>query len=110
MLNKELYDTFCLPYLKQIVDSIDEVPVIVFAKGAYFSHKELTQLGSDVMGLDWTISAEVFRAQYGYDQVVQGNLDPRRRQNLYKDRKKSQLSIYSVESKCVVFSLSVTYI
>jgi uroporphyrinogen decarboxylase len=76
MLNKELYDTFCLPYLKQIVDSIDEVPVIVFAKGAYFSHKELTQLGSDVMGLDWTISAEVFRAQYGYDQVVQGNLDP----------------------------------
>ncbi len=76
MLNKELYDTFCLPYLKQIVDSIDEIPVIVFAKGAYFSHKELTQLGSDVMGLDWTISAEAFRKQYGYDQVIQGNLDP----------------------------------
>ena len=76
MLNKELYDEFCLPYFKQIVDSITEVPLIVFAKGAYFSHREIAQLGADVVGLDWTLSAESYRAQYGYDQIVQGNLDP----------------------------------
>ena len=76
MLNKELYDEFCLPYFKQIIDSIDEVPVILFAKGAYFSLKDICQLGADVVGLDWTLSAESFRLQYGYNQVVQGNLDP----------------------------------
>ena len=76
MLNKELYDEFCLPYFKQIVDSIDEVPVIIFAKGAYFSLQDVCNLGADVVGLDWTLSARSFRSQYGSEQVVQGNLDP----------------------------------
>ncbi len=76
MLNKELYLEFCIPYLKRIVDSIAEIPVILFAKGAYFALDEICKLKPDVIGLDWTISASSFREQYDNKQLVQGNLDP----------------------------------
>ena len=76
MLNLELYEEFCLPYLKQIAKAIDEVPVIMFAKGAYFALDDLHELGADVIGLDWTIDAKAYRSTYGKEQVVQGNLDP----------------------------------
>ncbi len=76
LLNKSLYKEFCMPYLKRIVDAIDEVPVIVFAKGAYFAVEDLMTLNPDILGLDWTYEASEFRNRFGNDQVVQGNLDP----------------------------------
>ena len=76
LLNKSLYKEFCMPYLKRIVDAVDEVPVIVFAKGAYFAVEDLMTLNPDILGLDWTYEASEFRNRFGNDQVVQGNLDP----------------------------------
>lgn len=76
MLSKPLYDTFCMPYLKRIVDEIKEVPTILFSKGAYFSMPELIHAGSNAIGLDWTIEPQSFRDTFGYEKVVQGNLDP----------------------------------
>jgi len=76
MLSGPLYAEFCLPYLQRILQEVTEAPIILFAKGAYFSMDELVELQPEVVGLDWTVKAEDFRTRYGPDQVVQGNLDP----------------------------------
>lgn len=76
LLNAPTYREFCLPYIKRIVDSINEVPVIVFAKGAWFSLDDLLELDADVIGLDWTIDPGRFRNTISQDHTVQGNLDP----------------------------------
>ncbi len=76
MLNRELYNEYCIPYIQEIVNAITEVPVIVFSKGAYFAMDEINGLGADVTGLDWTMNIDEYRATYGVDKVVQGNLDP----------------------------------
>ncbi len=76
MLDRKLYAEFCLPYLKMIVDEVQGVPKIVFSKGAYFSLDQIIDLGSEVVGLDWTINRTEFRQNYGGEIVVQGNLDP----------------------------------
>ena len=76
LLDRQLYQEFCIPYLKEIVDAINEVPVIVFSKGAYFAMEDIIKLGSEVVGVDWTMDSNGFRERYGHDFVVQGNLDP----------------------------------
>lgn len=76
LLDRNLYNKFCIPYLKKIVDAITEVPVIVFSKGAYFAIEDIIDLGSEVVGIDWTMPANGFRKKYGDHFVVQGNLDP----------------------------------
>ena len=76
MLNANLYDEFCMPYLKRITDEIQTAPKIVFSKGAYFALDKIHALDAQVTGLDWTMSAKSYRATYGFEQVIQGNLDP----------------------------------
>ena len=49
VLSAESYLTYSLPYIKQICDAIDEAPVIVFAKGAYFVRKQLGELNCQVL-------------------------------------------------------------
>lgn len=78
------YDTFTLcslPYLKQIVEKVkkklgpDAVPMTIFAKGAHYAIKDLSQIGYDVVSLDWTISAKNARI-VAPTVTLQGNLDP----------------------------------
>lgn len=76
ILSPEQYRTFSLPYLKQICEAITEVPVTVFAKGAWFALEELGQLDCEVVGLDWNTPPEIGRTKIGADKVLQGNLDP----------------------------------
>lgn len=76
VLSPSLYQEFGIPYLKQICQAIDEVPVIVFAKGAWYAFDELNELDCDVVGLDWHVKPKAFRAKYGANRVIQGNLDP----------------------------------
>ena len=73
-LTPALYDTFALPYLKQICDAIQDVPKTVFAKGAYFAIEGLDSLDCNVIGLDWTMNPAEVRSQS--TKVFQGNLDP----------------------------------
>jgi uroporphyrinogen decarboxylase len=75
ILSPEQYATFSLPYLKQICDAINEVPVTVFAKGAYFARHAIGQLNCSVVGLDWNMSAQESRALIP-TKTLQGNLDP----------------------------------
>jgi uroporphyrinogen decarboxylase len=75
ILSPEQYRTFSLPYIKQICDAINEAPVTVFAKGAFFARKEIGELACEVVGLDWNMDLVESRALLP-NKTIQGNLDP----------------------------------
>ena len=70
------YSEFAIPYLKKISEAITEVPVIVFAKGAWFALPELKDLDCQVLGVDWNMRVDDLRGELNIQQVLQGNLDP----------------------------------
>ncbi len=76
ILSPAQYETFAIPYLKQICAAITEVPVIVFARGAWYALEEINKLDCAVIGLDWNTPAYFARQKLGNNRVVQGNLDP----------------------------------
>ena len=76
ILSKEQYKEFALPYISQICDAVNGVPVTVFAKGAYFIREELSTLNCRTIGLDWNMDPIESRSLIGYDKTLQGNLDP----------------------------------
>ncbi len=76
ILSEEQYKEFALPYISKICDAINEVPVTVFAKGAYFVRKEIGKLNCRTIGLDWNMDPIVSRELIGSDKTLQGNLDP----------------------------------
>lgn len=75
ILSPEQYRKFSLPYIAQICDAINEVPVTVFAKGAFFARKEMSKLNCDVVGLDWNMDIKESRKMIP-NKTLQGNLDP----------------------------------
>ncbi|UTW63007.1 uroporphyrinogen decarboxylase [bacterium SCSIO 12741] len=70
------YREFGIRYLAQICDAINEVPITVFAKGAWFALEELGELDCQTIGLDWHMEPKVARRLVGEDKTLQGNLDP----------------------------------
>lgn len=76
ILSPEQYKEFALRYIAQICDAIDEVPITVFAKGAYFVRKELGELNCNTIGLDWNMDIAESRTLIGPNKTLQGNLDP----------------------------------
>jgi uroporphyrinogen decarboxylase len=76
ILSKEQYKVFALPYIAQICDAITNVPITVFAKGAYFIREDLAALNCRTIGLDWNMDPRESRALIGADKTLQGNLDP----------------------------------
>ncbi len=76
VMSPKLYQQFGIPYLKRICEAIGSVPIIVFAKGAWFALEAIDQLPCQVVGLDWQVTPLSFRSQFGKSRVVQGNLDP----------------------------------
>lgn len=79
VLSPALYREFALPAIRTILnglkDSHPEIPVIVFAKDAWFVFEDLAELPSAVMGLDWQTNPELARKR-APGRVFQGNLDP----------------------------------
>ena len=76
VLSIEQYRVFGIPYLEKICTAINEVPVIVFPKGANFAFKELKNLSCDVIGVDWNTSTEEIQMLQAAGKAVQGNYDP----------------------------------
>lgn len=76
ILPSEQYDNFSLKYISKIVEAIKDVPVIVFAKGAYASRKSIGKINCDVVGLDWNMDIKESRILVGLNKTLQGNLDP----------------------------------
>jgi uroporphyrinogen decarboxylase len=75
ILSPAQYSEFATPYIAQICNAINEVPVTVFAKGAFFAREEIGGLSCDVVGLDWNMDIKESRALIP-NKTLQGNLDP----------------------------------
>ncbi len=75
ILSPNQYREFSLPYIAQICNALDEVPVTVFAKGAFFARKEIGELSCQTVGLDWNMDILESRALIP-NKTLQGNLDP----------------------------------
>ncbi|MBY0348400.1 MAG: uroporphyrinogen decarboxylase [Hydrotalea flava] len=77
LLSKEDFETISLPYIQQIVSAIKpSVPVIVFAKGAWYSLSAMAQTGAAALGIDWCTPPELARNFAGNNITLQGNFDP----------------------------------
>ncbi len=76
ILSPQQYEQFSLPYIKKICSSINTVPKIVFAKGAYFAREAIAGIDCDVVGLDWNMDILETKNIIKQRKVLQGNLDP----------------------------------
>lgn len=70
------YKEFSSRYIREICEAITEVPVTVFAKGAWFAVKDFSDYPCRTIGLDWNTDPRWVRALIGNDKTLQGNLDP----------------------------------
>jgi uroporphyrinogen decarboxylase len=71
------FENFSLRYMRRIVEALkDEVPFILFAKGAWHSLKEMADTGANGLGIDWCIKPSVARSFAGNTVALQGNFDP----------------------------------
>ena len=85
-LSPTAFDNFAFPYLKHIAEKLprrlleldrESVPMIVFAKGAWYALEALCQSDYDVIGLDWLHDAgEAFKVAQRFGKTIQGNADP----------------------------------
>ncbi len=77
LLSKNDFENISLKYIRQIVEALKvEIPVIIFAKGAWYSLKEMSETGAACLGIDWCIEPQAARSFAGNDICLQGNFDP----------------------------------
>lgn len=77
LLSPADFETYSLQYIRQIVAALkDEVPTIIFAKGAWFALEEMADTGAHGLGIDWCIKPKLARQFAGPDVTLQGNFDP----------------------------------
>ena len=76
------YLEFSLAYMERIVSGLtrerdgERVPSIVFTKGCGNWLDEISRIGCDAVGLDWSVDIAKARASIGHRVALQGNLDP----------------------------------
>jgi len=71
------FEEISLKYIRQIVAALkDEVPVIIFAKGAWHSLESMAATGASGLGIDWCITPQLARQFAGNNVTLQGNFDP----------------------------------
>ena len=72
------YATFVLPYIRQLVESIQELgaPIIYFGTDTATLLPAMREAGADVMGLDWRIPLDEAWRTLDHRVAIQGNLDP----------------------------------
>lgn len=77
LLSPQDFEIISLKYIRQIVNAIkDEVPTIIFAKGAWFALEEMASTGAAGLGIDWCIKPQLARQFAGENVTLQGNFDP----------------------------------
>jgi len=77
LLSPADFETWSLQYIRQIVAAVkDEVPTIIFAKGAWQSLDAMAATGAAGLGIDWCIKPEMARQLAGDNVTLQGNYDP----------------------------------
>ncbi|HPZ86779.1 MAG TPA: uroporphyrinogen decarboxylase, partial [Flavihumibacter sp.] len=66
LLSESDFETFSLRYMRQIVAALgNKVPVILFAKGAWFALDKMRETGAAGLGIDWCVSAQKARSFAG---------------------------------------------
>ncbi len=71
------FEAISLYYIRQIAAALkDEVPVIIFAKGAWHSLDKMAATGAAGLGIDWCIEPAFARKLAGEQVTLQGNFDP----------------------------------
>jgi uroporphyrinogen decarboxylase len=85
-LSPATFKEFSLPYLTWIADKlperlkelgVEQVPKVVFAKGAWYALEDLCKTKYEVIGLDWLHEPrEAYVVAQKYGKVLQGNADP----------------------------------
>lgn len=81
-LSAEDYQEFSLAYAQRIRAALTKeadgrkVPATLFTKGGGQWLTTMAESGYDALGVDWTTSLSVARAQVGNRVALQGNLDP----------------------------------
>ncbi|MCL4137307.1 UNVERIFIED_CONTAM: hypothetical protein GTU68_064889 [Idotea baltica] len=78
LLGPNDYRKYSLPYMKKIAAALENVPVILYAKGCWYALEELSQTEAVGLGVDWQTSPEMARRFAGPNVTLQGNLDPSR--------------------------------
>ncbi len=77
LLSPHDFENLSLKYIRQIVHAVkDEVPTIIFAKGAWHSLDSMAATGAHGLGIDWCIKPELARQFAGNNVTLQGNFDP----------------------------------
>lgn len=76
ILSPEHYREFSGRYIHRICEAITEVPVTVFAKGAWFAIEDFADYPCRTIGLDWNTDPIWARQLVGPNKTLQGNLDP----------------------------------
>jgi uroporphyrinogen decarboxylase len=77
LLSRTDFETISLRYIRQIVAALKgEVPIILFAKGAWHSLDSMASTGAEALGIDWCCPPETARKIAGSKIVLQGNFDP----------------------------------
>lgn len=75
VLPAEHYSRYSLKYISKICDAITEVPITVFAKGAWWALEEMKDMNCRTVGLDWNMDPKEAR-EILPNKTLQGNLDP----------------------------------
>jgi uroporphyrinogen decarboxylase len=81
-LSHNAYREFSLDYMQKIVAGLKKtaegktVPSVVFTKGGGLWLESQAEIGSDALGLDWTIDLGEARQRVGDKVALQGNMDP----------------------------------
>ena len=71
------FENLSLKYIRQIVHALkDDIPVIIFAKGAWHSLESMAATGAHGLGIDWCIAPQMARSMAGNNITLQGNFDP----------------------------------
>jgi uroporphyrinogen decarboxylase len=76
------YQQFSLDYMREVVRLLKRekdgvrIPSIVFTKGGGLWLEQIADIGTDAVGLDWTVNLASARKRVGDQVALQGNLDP----------------------------------
>ena len=84
LLGPEDVRTFALPYARRVLETVREaaqeigarVPLIYYAGDSAGWIEACTEIGADVIGLDWRVGLDAARARVGTGVALQGTLDP----------------------------------
>jgi uroporphyrinogen decarboxylase len=77
LLGPDDFENLSLKYIRQIVAALkDDVPTIIFAKGAWHSLGAMADTGAAGLGIDWCVPAHMARQLAGERVCLQGNFDP----------------------------------